>query len=42
MHNLKEIRKDFNAFKKLIEKRTTYIDLEKIKELDIENREFMV
>ena len=41
MHNLKEIRKDFNAFKKLIEKRTTYIDLEKIKELDIENREFI-
>ena len=41
MHNLREIRKDFNTFKKLIEKRTTYIDLEKIKELDIENREFI-
>ena len=41
MHNLREIRKDFNTFKKLIEKRETHIDLEKIKELDIENREFI-
>ena len=41
MHNLKEIRKDFDAFKKALEKRSTDIDFDKLKELDIKNREFI-
>ena len=35
MHNLKEIRKDFETFKKAIKKRSPDIDFDKIKELDI-------
>jgi len=41
MHNLKEIRKDFDAFKKALEKRSVDIDFNKIKNLDIQNREFI-
>ena len=41
MHNLKEIRKDFDAFKKALEKRTTDIDIDKLKNLDVKNREFI-
>ena len=41
MHNLKEIRKDFDAFKKALEKRSVDIDFEKLKNLDIQNREFI-
>ncbi len=41
MHNLKLIRKDFEAFKKALEKRSLDIDLSKIKKLDIENRELI-
>ena len=41
MHNLKEIRKDFDVFKKSLEKRSTNIDFEKIKKLDIKNRELI-
>jgi seryl-tRNA synthetase len=41
MHNLKEIRKDFNAFKKALEKRPVDIDFQKLKDLDIQNREFI-
>jgi len=41
MHNLKEIRKDFDNFKKLIEKRQIIIDFEKFKNLDKKNREFI-
>ncbi len=41
MHNLKEIRKDFNAFKKALEKRPVSIDFEKLKELDKQNRELI-
>ena len=41
MHNLKEIRKDFDAFKKSIEKRTKDIDFDKLKSLDLQNREFI-
>ena len=41
MHNLKEIRKDFDAFKKSLEKRTTDINFDKLKDLDIKNREFI-
>ena len=39
MHNLKEIRKDFDAFKKSLEKRSIDIDFDKLKNLDkkIEN-----
>ena len=41
MHNLKEIRKDFDAFKKALENRSINIDFSKIKNLDIKNREFI-
>ncbi len=41
MHNLKEIRKDFNTFKKLLQKRSIKIDFERLEELDIKNREFI-
>ena len=41
MHNLKEIRKDFDAFKKSLEKRSIDIDFNKLKTLDIQNREFI-
>ena len=41
MHNLKEIRKDFDAFKKAIEKRSVEVNFEKLKDLDIKNREFI-
>ena len=42
MHNIKEIRKDFKAFKLAIEKRTTKIDLDEIQNLDVENRELIL
>ncbi len=42
MHNIKEIRKDFKAFKLAIEKRTIKIDLDKIQNLDVENRELIL
>jgi len=38
MHDLKKIRKDFEAFRKLLDKRLIDIDLNKLKELDITNR----
>ena len=41
MHNLKEIRKDFEAFKKSLEKRSIDIDFNKLKNLDKENRELI-
>ena len=41
MHNLKDIRKDFDAFKKAIEKRSVEVNFEKLKDLDIKNREFI-
>jgi len=41
MHNLKEIRKDFDAFKKALEKRLVNIDFNKLKNLDIKNRDFI-
>ena len=41
MHNLKEIRKDFDSFKKALEKRTTDINIDKLKNLDLKNREFI-
>ena len=41
MHNLKEIRKDFENFKKCLEKRSVDVDFDKLKDLDIKNREFI-
>ena len=41
MHNLKEIRKDFVAFEKALEKRSVNIDFNKLKDLDIQNRDFI-
>ena len=41
MHNLKEIRKDFDTFKKAIEKRSVEVNFEKLKDLDIKNRELI-
>ena len=41
MHNLKEIRKNFDAFKKALEKRSIDLDFNKLKELDIKNRDFI-
>ncbi len=41
MHNLKEIRKNFEAFKKALEKRFINIDFNKLKELDIKNRDLI-
>ena len=42
MHNLKEIRKDFDAFKKALEKRFVNVDVNKIKDLDTKNRDFIL
>ena len=41
MHNLKEIRKNFDFFEKELKKRSNNIDLQKIKELDFSNRELI-
>ena len=41
MHDIKEIRKDIDAFKKALEKRCIDIDYEKLKSLDILNRELI-
>ncbi len=41
MHNLKEVRKDFENFKKSLEKRSVIIDFSKLENLDKKNREFI-
>ena len=41
MHDLKQIRKDFDAFKKALEKRSIDIDFDRLKLLDEQNREFI-
>ena len=41
MHNLKEIRKDYEAFKKALEKRIIDVDFNKLKNLDIQNRDLI-
>jgi len=41
MHNLKEIRKNFPAFEKSLEKRLIDIDFAKLKDLDIQNRDLI-
>ena len=42
MHNLKEIRKNFDFFKKSLEGRFVKIDFNRIKDLDIQNRNFIL
>ena len=41
MHNLKEIRKDYDAFKKSLENRLININFDELKNLDIKNRELI-
>ena len=41
MHNLKEIRKDFDQFKKSLEKRSINLDLDNLINLDKQNREII-
>ena len=41
MHSLKEIRKDFDTFKKSLQKRLIDVDLDKLRSLDEENREII-
>ena len=41
MHNIKEIRKDFDKFKKDLEKRIVDVNFGKLKDLDIKNRELI-
>ena len=42
MHNLKEIRKDFEAFIKNLKKRSVDIDLSNLEKLDKQNREYIL
>ena len=41
MHNLKEIRKDFNTFKQSLEKRSVDVDFTKLIDLDKKNRDLI-
>ena len=41
MYNLKEIRKDFDSFEKALKKRFIKLDLEKLENLDTQNRGFI-
>ena len=41
MHDLRKIRKDFNGFKKSLEKRSIDIDFDNLKSLDEKNRELI-
>ena len=41
MHDLKEIRNNFAAFEKALEKRSLDIDFKRLKDLDIQNRNFI-
>ncbi len=41
MHNLKEVRKNFESFKESLKKRSVNIDFSKLKDLDKKNREFI-
>ena len=41
MHNLKEIRKDFDTFQKKLEIRSANVDFDKLKDLDVQNRDFI-
>ena len=41
MHNLREIRKNFSAFKKALDKRSTNINFDELEKLDKQNRELI-
>ena len=41
MHNLKEIRKNFDDFKDALKSRFLKVDFNEIKDLDIKNRNFI-
>ena len=41
MHNIKDLRKNFDEFKKIIKSRNTLINLDSILELDIKNRKLI-
>ena len=41
MHNIKEIRADFDHFKNQLKSRNIDIDIDKIKELDEKNRKYI-
>ena len=41
MHNLKEVRKDFNKFKESLINRNIKLDIENIKTLDEKNRQLI-
>ena len=41
MHNLKEIRKNFDSFKKALESRFLEINFDELKDLDKQNRDFI-
>jgi len=41
MHNLKEIRKNFDDFKNALKGRFLKIDFNELKDLDIKNRNFI-
>ena len=41
MHNLKEIRKNFDDFKDALKGRFLKIDFNELKDLDIQNRNFI-
>jgi len=42
MHNLKEIRKNFDLFEKELQKRSTDVDFLKIKNLDLKNKNTII
>ena len=42
MHNLKEVRKNFESFKESLKKRSVNIDFSKLEDLDKKNREFIL
>ena len=41
MHNLKEIRKDFQSFENSLKSRSVKIDFTKLKKIDEENRDLI-
>ena len=41
MHNIKEIRKDIDGFKKALDKRFLVVDINKILSLDEDNRKYI-
>ena len=42
MHNLKEIRKDFDTFKRSLEKRSVDINFDKLKDLAKAEKSFLI